>query len=160
MNTLINLACFKVGEETFAADIMQIREIILCRKVTRIPKAPDFIEGIINLRGRVIPVIDMRKRLGLPAIEPTRAARIIVMKFQDRKRVGVIVDSVVNVIRIKEDEMQAAPNIAKGIESEYLKGIVRVGDELVLVLDMEKVLTTTEKVRLDEIFSSDNLKEV
>lgn len=160
MNTLINLACFKVGEETFAADIMQIREIILCRKVTHIPKAPDFIEGIINLRGRVIPVIDMRKRLGLPAIEQTRAARIIVMKFQDRKRVGIIVDSVVNVIRIKEGEMQAAPKIAKGIESEYLKGIVRVGDELVLVLDMEKVLTTTEKVRLDEIFSSDNVKEV
>lgn len=160
MNTLINLACFKVGEETFAADIMRIREIILCRKVTHIPKAPDFIEGIINLRGKVIPVIDMRKRLGLATTEPTRDARIIVMKFQDHKRVGVIVDSVVNVIRVKEGEMQAAPNIAKGIESEYLKGIVRVGDELVLVLDMEKVLTTTEKVRLDEIFSSDNVKEV
>lgn len=159
MNTLINLACFKVGEETFAADIMQIREIILCRKVTHIPKAPDFIEGIINLRGKVVPVIDMRKRLGFPAIDPTRAARIIVMKFQDRKRVGIIVDSVVNVIRIKEGEMQAAPKIAKGIESEYLKGIVRDGDELVLVLDMEKVLTSTEKVRLDEIFSSDNIKE-
>ncbi len=155
MNTLINLACFKIGEETFAADIMRIREIILCRKVTHIPKAPDFIEGVINLRGQVVPVIDMRKRLGLPATEPTRDARIIVMKFQDHKRVGVIVDSVVNVIRIKEGAMQAAPKIAKGIESEYLRGIVRDGDELVLVLDMEKVLTTTEKVRLDEIFSSD-----
>ncbi|HLB05679.1 MAG TPA: chemotaxis protein CheW [Thermodesulfobacteriota bacterium] len=159
MNTLINLACFKVGEETFAADIMRIREIILCRKITHIPKAPDFIEGIINLRGKVVPVIDMRKRLGLDTKEHSRDARIIVMKFQDQKRVGIIVDSVVKVLRMEESQIQAAPKIAKGIESEYLKGIVRDGDELVLVLDMEKVLTTTEKVRLDEVFSSDNVKE-
>lgn len=158
MNTLINLACFKVGEETFAADIMLIREIILCRKVTHIPKAPDFIEGIINLRGKVIPVIDMRKRLGLAATEPTRAARIIITRVTG-KDVGLIVDSVVNVIRIEEGEMQAAPKIATGIDSEYLKGIVRDADELVLVLDMEKVLSTTETIRLDEIFSSDKKVE-
>lgn len=160
MSKLISLACFKAGEESYATDIMQIREIILCRKVTHIPKAPDFIEGIINLRGKVIPVIDMRKRLGLEPKEPTRHARIIVIKFHDGKRVGVVVDSVTKVLRIEESEIEAAPSIAKGIESEYLTGVARDGDELVLVLDMEKVLTTTEKVSLDEVFSSDEVKEV
>lgn len=156
MSDVIQLACFKVGEETFAADIMLIREIILCRKITRIPKAPDFIEGIINQRGKAIPVIDMRKRLGLETRELSRSARIIVLRFQDKRLVGIIVDSVVKVLKIKEGEMQPAPKIAKGIESEYLKGIVRDKDELLLVLDMDKVLSTTEKVTLD-IFSSDNV---
>ncbi|MEK7851480.1 MAG: chemotaxis protein CheW [Deltaproteobacteria bacterium] len=159
MSHEIQLACFKVGDETFAVDIMLIREIILCRKVTRIPKAPDFIEGVINQRGKAVPVIDMRKRLGLETKEHSRDARIIVMKFQDQRRVGIIVDSVVKVLKMEEGEMQPAPKIAKGIESEYLKGIVRDGDDLLLVLDMEKILTTNEKVRL-EIFSSDNVKEV
>lgn len=159
MSAEMQLACFKVGEETFAVDIMLIREIILCRKITHIPKAPDFIEGIINQRGKAIPVIDMRKRLGLEAKELSRNARIIVMRFQDQRFVGIIVDSVVKVLKIEESGMQAAPRIAKGIESEYLKGIVRDRDELLLVLDMDKVLTSTEKVRLD-IFSSDNVKEV
>lgn len=150
MSHEIQLACFKVGEETFAVDIMLIREIILCRKVTRIPKAPDFIEGIINQRGKAVPVIDMRKRLGLEYKEHSRDARIIIIKLQDRKRVGIIVDSVVKVLRIKEGSMQVAPKIASGIESEYLKGIVMDGDDLVLIIDMERVLTTTEKVRLGE----------
>lgn len=151
MNTLINLACFKVGEETFAADIMLIKEIILCRKVTHIPKAPDFIEGVINLRGMVIPVIDMRKRLGLEEHkEHSRDARIIIMKFQDAKRIGIIVDSVVKVLRTEEGKMQAAPKIVRGVESGYLKGIVMDGDDMVLILDMERVLTTTEKIRLGE----------
>ncbi|MBI4745441.1 MAG: purine-binding chemotaxis protein CheW [Deltaproteobacteria bacterium] len=150
MSNEVQLACFKVGEEMYAADIMLIREIILCRKVTRIPNAPDFIEGIINQRGKAIPVIDMRKRLGLEHKERSRDTRIIVMKFQDCKRVGIIVDSVVKVLKREEGDIQAVPRIAKGIESEYLSGIVRDGEEMVLILDMERVLTTTEKVRLGE----------
>lgn len=151
MSAEMQLACFKVGEERYAADIMLIREIILCRKVTRIPKAPDFIEGIINQRGKAIPVIDMRKRLGLEEHkEHSRDARIIIMKFQEGKRIGIIVDSVVKVLRTEEGKMQAAPKIARGVESEYLKGIVMDGDDMVLILDMERVLTTTEKIRLGE----------
>lgn len=149
MSAEIQLACFMVGEERYAADIMMIKEIILCRKVTHIPKAPDFIEGIINLRGKVIPVIDMRKRLGVQSIEQTSSARIIIAKVEG-KNVGIIVDSILKVLRVQKEDIQPAPRIIKGIESEYLSGIVRDGDDLVLILDMERVLTTTEKVRLDE----------
>lgn len=155
----MQLACFKVGEERYAADIMSIKEIILCRKVTRIPSAPDFIEGVINLRGKVIPVIAMRKRLGLTPAEPGGTARIIIIRVLD-KDVGIIVDSVLKVLRVGKGEMQPSPRIAKGVESEYLKGIVKDGDELVLLLDMEKILTTSEKVGLEDIFSSDEIREV
>lgn len=150
MGDEIQLACFKVGDEKYAADIMLIREIILCRKVTRIPKAPDFIEGIINQRGTAIPVIDMRKRLGLEHKEHSKDARIIIIKFQERKRVGIIVDSVVKVLRVQKGGIQPPPKIIKGIDSEYLSGIVKDGEELILILDLERVLTSTEKVRLGE----------
>lgn len=159
MNSEIQLACFKVGEERYAADIMSIKEIILCRKITRIPSAPDFIEGVINLRGQVIPVIDMRKRLGLTPAGPEGTARIIIIRVLD-KDVGIIVDSVLKVLRVGKREMQPPPSIAKGVESEYLKGIVKDGDELVLLLDMEKILTTSEKVGLEDILSSDEIWEV
>ena len=79
MNPRMQLACFMIGEERYAADIMLIKEIILCRKVTHIPKAPDFIEGVINLRERVIPVIDMRKRLGMLFPSPPKACLTIAM---------------------------------------------------------------------------------
>lgn len=149
MGDEIQLACFKVGDEKYAADIMLIKEIILSRKVTHIPKAPGFIEGIINLRGRVIPVIDMRKRLGLPVAEQTGATRIIITKVE-KKDVGIIVDSVLKVLRVGKGGIQPPPKIIKGIESEYLSGIVKDGDELILILDVERVLTSTEKVRLGE----------
>ena len=149
MSNEVQLACFKVGEERYAADIMLIKEIILYRKVTHIQKAPEFIEGIINLRERVIPVINMRKRLGLHATEPTAATRIIITKVEG-KSVGVIVDSVLNVLRVGKGDIQPPPRIIRGIESEYLSGIVRDGEELILIFDMERVLTSTEKVRLGE----------
>lgn len=159
MNPRMQLACFMIGEERYAADIMLIKEIILCRKVTHIPKAPDFIEGVINLRERVIPVIDMRKRLGLQATELTGATRIIITKVEG-KNVGIIVDSVLKILRVGEGDIQPPPGMIKGIESEYLSGIVRDGDELILILDMGRVLTTTEKGRLDDIFSLDRVQEV
>ena len=94
-------------------------------------------------------MINMRKRLGLHATEPTAATRIIITKVEG-KSVGVIVDSVLNVLRVGKGDIQPPPRIIKGIESEYLSGIVRDGDELILILDMERVLTSTEKVRLGE----------
>lgn len=159
VSTEIQLACFKVGDEKYAADIMKIGEIILYRKITRIPKAPGFIEGIINLRGKVIPVIGMREKLGLNEEAPGRSARIIIIKVGD-KDIGIIVDSVLKVLRVEKAEIQLAPAIIKGIESEYLTGVVRDGDELVLILDMEKVLTTAERVRLHDAFHSGKEQEI
>lgn len=150
------MACFRVGDESFAADIMKIKEVILYRRVTAMPRAPDFMEGIINIRGDVIPVIDMRKRLGMATGEITKNSRIIILSV-GLKDVGIIVDSVSKVLRVSDSDIKPAPSVGKGIESEYLTGVIRnIKDEedITMILDMDRVLTTTEKVRLDEILST------
>ncbi len=156
MITGTQLACFKIDEERYAADIMRIREIILFRKVMPFPKAPDFIDGIINLRGKVIPVIDMRKRLGLTPKEPGSDTRIIIVKFTDMD-VGMIVDSVDKVLRVGSKGIQPSPKIVRNIEAEYLAGIVMDGEEMVIVLDLERVLSSDERLKLDDSLSSNNI---
>ena len=152
----IQFACFIVGAEYYGTDIMSVREIIRYRKVTSVPRAPDFIEGVITIRGEALPVVDMRKRLGLEEKEPTRDTRIMIVKVAD-KDVGIIVDAVSKVIKVGEDEVLQAPAVAKGIESEYLTGVVNDGDEIVLILDMDKVLTTTERLSFEGLASSPDL---
>jgi purine-binding chemotaxis protein CheW len=155
MNTTgVQLACFKVGAETYGVDIMQVKEIIRCQKITPIPKAPDFIEGIINLRGEALPVIDMRKRFDLGQAESSDRARIIIACIAD-KDVGLVVDSVTKVLNMDKGGMQPAPEIAKGVESEYLKGVTKDGEELVMIVDMKKILSTTERVRLENSIVQD-----
>lgn len=150
------MACFRVGDESFAADIMKIKEVILYRRVTAMPRAPDFMEGIINIRGDVIPVIDMRKRLGMATGEITKNSRIIILSV-GLKDVGIIVDSVSKVLRVSDSDIKPAPSVGKGIESEYLTGVIRNikdDEDITMILDMDRVLTSTEKVRLDEILST------
>jgi purine-binding chemotaxis protein CheW len=146
----IQLACFRVGGEHYALDILKIKEITRSQSITRIPKAPEFIEGVINLRGVFIPVVDLRKRFGLPAQEPDRNTRIIIATIAGRI-VGIQVDEAKEVIRISQKEIKPPPRIVRGIESEYLKGICRGGEEILMFLDFEKILSTKEKIRLDEI---------
>lgn len=154
MITETQLACFKIDEERYAADIMLIREIILYRKVMPFPKAPDFIDGIINLRGKVIPVVDMRKRLGLTPKEPGSDTRIIIVKFKGMD-IGMIVDSVDKVLRVGNRGIQPSPDILRNIEAEYLAGIVMDGEEMVIVLDLEKVLSSDERLKLEETVNSE-----
>ncbi len=155
MNEEVQLACFKVAGETYGAEIFDIKEIIMYREATAVPKAPDFMEGIINLRGKVIPVIDMRKRLGIKPLSEakSRSMRIIIVKI-GQKDVGIVVDSVDKVIKArrgKDGNIDPSPEVATGIGPEYLKGVARDGDDMVMILDMEKVLSSKEKVRLGDL---------
>lgn len=156
MLKVLQLACFTIDEERYAADIMRIREIILYRKAMPFPKAVDFIEGIINLRGKVIPVIDMRKRLGLKPKEADSNARIIIVKFTDMD-IGMVVDSVDKVLRVGSRGIQPSPKVVRSIDAEYLAGIVMDKDEMVIVLDLERVLSDAERLKLDDSLSSDNI---
>jgi len=144
----MQLAVFAVGGEEYAIDIMQIMEIIRPQKVTRIPRSPEFVEGVINLRGKVVPVVDLRKRFG---IDPDRAdqkkVRVVIVRMAGRV-IGVVVDEVSEVIYMRRDRIEATPESVKGIDAEYLKGVGKLGDRLIVVLDMDKVLTTDEMVRL------------
>jgi purine-binding chemotaxis protein CheW len=148
----LQLACFNVGEETYGVDIIHIKEILLNRKITPAPKAPDFMEGIINLRGHVIPIVDMRKKFGLPAPEGgyKRAARIIIITI-DKKNIGIIVDNVDNVITVNQTDVDPSPSVATGIGSEYLDGVAKNNDEMIMILNMKTVLTTMDRVKIAEL---------
>ena len=152
----MQLASFTIDAERYAADIMWIREIILYRKAMPFPKAPDFVEGIINLRGKVVPVIDIRKRLGLTPKEADSNTRIIIVKFTDMN-IGMIVDSVDKVLRVGNRGIQPSPKLVRNIDAEYLAGIVMDGEKMVIVLDLQRVLSEAERLRLDDTISSNNI---
>jgi purine-binding chemotaxis protein CheW len=145
------LAVFTVGHEEYAIDIMQIMEIIRPQKVTRIPNAPKVVEGVMNLRGKVVPIIDLRKKFGAdPDAAEQKKVRVIILRIAD-KVLGAVVDEVAEVIYMKLDQIEVAPDAVKGIDSEYLKGVGKVGDRLIIVLDVDKLLSTDEIRQLGNV---------
>ena len=135
----LELLCFRVATEDYAISIMDIKEIIKPREVTEVPRVPSFVRGILSLRGIIIPVFDMRLRLGLPAGVRSERERVIVVKRQGGF-CGVLVDQVVQVVRIAETAVEAPPVVLEGIDREFVQGIGRVAGRMLILLDMEKVL--------------------
>jgi purine-binding chemotaxis protein CheW len=141
---LLQLVTFRLGNEEFSLDILRVQEIIRHMELTRVPRTPDFVDGVINLRGRVIPVLDLRKRFGLPSDAKTNETRIIVVDV-DNKTVGLKVDAVSEVLRLPADTVEPAPAIVTGAESDYIKGVGKLDGRLLILLDVEKILTRTER---------------
>ncbi|HAD05388.1 MAG: hypothetical protein A2091_10040 [Desulfuromonadales bacterium GWD2_61_12] len=150
MRQEIQLACFRVGEAMYALDILRIKEIIRPQKPTRVPRAPDFVEGVINLRGAVIPIIDLRKRFELNAAENDRRARVIICSLSG-KILGLMVDEVAEVRRYGRQEIQPTPQYLKGRGAEFFHGVCRRDDDLIMVIDLERILTSGERMDLDQI---------
>jgi len=146
----IQLACFRIGTEFYALDIMRIKEIIRPQRLTAVPKAPAFIEGVINLRGAVVPVVDLRKRFDVPAAGLDRRTRVLICALSG-KIIGLIVDEVAEVRRYTRKEVQPSPQFLKGRGSEFFLGVCRRDDQLVMLLDLEKILSSTEKIDLEAI---------
>ncbi len=144
---MLQLVSFKLGGEEFGVDIMQVQEIIRMQNITAVPNAPDFVEGVINLRGRVIPIIDLRKRFGLEGKEHDKATRIVVVKVDDIT-VGLVVDEVSEVLRIPANTVEPPPPIVAGVESDYIKGVGKLDDRLLILLDLSKTLSREEKESL------------
>jgi len=147
---MLQLVSFKLREEEFGVNILQVQEIIRMQEITNVPNAPDFVEGVINLRGRVIPIVDLRKRFGLEAKEHSKATRIIVVMI-DQVTVGLIVDEVSEVLRIPEDTVEPPPPIVAGIESDYIKGVGKLEDRLLILLDLNKILSREERSSLQNV---------
>ncbi len=143
------LACFRIGSELYALDIMCIREIIQPQKLTPVPKAPPFIEGVINLRGAVIPVVDLRKRFD-QSFEPGRKNRVIICSLSG-KVIGLIVDEVTEVRPFTRQEIQPAPQYMKGSDADFFIGVCRVHGELMMILNLERILTSEEKIAVEKI---------
>ncbi len=136
------MVVFTLGNEEFGVDINEVNSIIKMAPITRIPNSQDYIEGVINLRGRIIVVVDLAKKLGLPIKERDKDTRIIVIETNDTM-VGMIVDHSREAIRISEDQIEPAPSlIAQKINSDYLEGVGIVGERLLILLDLSKVLST------------------
>ncbi|MBN1114978.1 MAG: purine-binding chemotaxis protein CheW [Oligoflexia bacterium] len=141
---------FVLGEEKFCIEILLVQEIVREVKVTRVPKAPAFVEGVINLRGKVIPVVDLRKRFEIPVGEKTKDSRVIILNIND-SLVGFIVDSVDRVIDIKKEHVEETPGIAFTVESKFIAGVAKVGEELILLMDIDRIFSSEEKAFLEKV---------
>jgi purine-binding chemotaxis protein CheW len=142
------LVVFHLGAELYGVEIARVHEIIRLMQVTRVPRAPSFVEGVINLRGKVIPVVDLRRRFGLPQAEHTRASRIVVVELSDHV-VGIIVDGVSEVLRVNTSTVEPPSPVVAGIDSEYLHGIAKLSDRLVILLDLDRILAREERRALE-----------
>jgi len=147
---LLQLVSFNIDNEEFGIDILKVEEIIRVISITKIPNAPDFIEGVINLRGKVIPVIDLRTRLNKIRKAHDNNTRVIVVEVSG-KTVGFLVDSVKEVLRIPKNITEPPPSLVSGVNSEYITAIGKLEDRLLILLDLEKVLDYRQKEELSQI---------
>ena len=141
---------FDLSTEAYGVDIGAVREIIRLQYITKVPRTPEFVEGVINLRGKVIPVVDLRKRFGLPAEEESKENRIVVVDI-GAQDIGVIVDAVTEVLRIATESVEPPASVIITADSEYLLGIAKLDSRLIILLDLEQVLTEAEHNSLLEI---------
>jgi len=144
---LMQLVTFSIGEEEFGVDILKVQEIIRMMEITKVPRAPEFVEGVINLRGKVIPIIDLRRRFGLSARGHDKHTRIIVIEINNMI-VGFVVDSVSEVLRIPSSTVEPPPPVVSGLESEYISGVGKLEDRLLILLDLDMLLSHEEKQTL------------
>lgn len=139
-SSLLQLVSFSLDEEVFGIEILHVQEIIRMVGVTYVPNAPPFVKGVINLRGRIIPVIALRERLGFLPTEPTKHTRILVVELAS-KVVGFVVDAVSEVLRVPTDTIEPAPAMASTIDAAYIVGVVKLPESLMILLDLEKMTT-------------------
>lgn len=140
---------FKLQGEEYCIDIMKVMEIIRMQEIVKLPDTPDFVEGVVNLRGKIIPVIDLKKRFHLEGKEISEETRIIITDT-DGKTVGFIVDNVTEVLRLNEDDIEPINTDVVGIDKDYIAGIGKLENRLLILLDLNKVLTKEEKSILKE----------
>lgn len=136
------LVVFDLAGEAYGVNIGTVREIIRMQAVTHVPETPDFVEGVINLRGRVIPVVDLRKRFALATSEHTSDSRIVVVDIAGHD-IGVIVDAVTEVLRVAGASIEPASALITTEDSYYMDGIAKIGDRLLILLDLDRVLQLT-----------------
>jgi purine-binding chemotaxis protein CheW len=150
MDKELQVVGFRIGRETFGLPISIVREIVRVPEITAVPNAPDYIEGVINLRGRIIPVVDLRKRFGEKSFEANKKNRIVVVELESRL-VGLIVNSASEVLRISPSEIDEPHNVFKEGELNYITGIGKLNGRLVILLDLNRVLQRGELNGLDEV---------
>jgi purine-binding chemotaxis protein CheW len=140
---------FRIGNETFGVRIGSVREIVRVPEITAVPSAPETVEGVINLRGKIIPVMDLRKRFGQSQIQPDKKNRILVVELEN-KLVGLIVNAASEVLKIAPSEIEAPGNLFSEGESSYVTGVGKLKGRLIILLDIAKLLHRPEFKRFEE----------
>ena len=140
---LLQLVSFKIGAEEFGVDITKVQEINRMVEITKVPQAETYVEGVINLRGKVIPIIDLRKRMSMEIKENDKNTRIVVVDIENFV-MGMIVDSVSEVLRIPVSTIEPPPDIVTGVNADYIQGVAKLEDRLLIFLDLSKVIDVEE----------------
>jgi purine-binding chemotaxis protein CheW len=144
----MQMISFSLGEGEFGVDIKRVKEVIRIGEITHMPRAPDFLKGVINLRGEVIPVIDLRERFGLPTQAATDKSRLIVVEIE-QKSVGMVVDEVSDVMRVVQADIDASPFWREWLTRQYVYSVARVNGQLIVLMDVDAVLIPDELKDLD-----------
>lgn len=146
----LQLVAFCLQGEEFAVDIQKVREVLKLTQITPLPQSLDFIEGVINLRGEVIPVVDLRKRFRIAGSNQSVDARIIIVEIEE-SLVGLIVDSVTEVLHLSGAAVDPPPRRLAGTRTEFISGVGKLGDRLIIILDIDRILSTEEQVELEQL---------
>lgn len=145
----LHIVGFRVGRETFGVPIEMVHEIVRVPEITAVPDAPECIEGVINLRGKIISVIDLRKRFGEQRSQPSKKNRILVVEVEGKK-VGLVVDSASEVLKLPPSEIEAAPQVFQEGELNYVTGVGKLNGRLIILIDLSKILQRGELRRLNQ----------
>ncbi len=146
----VQFVVFRLNKEEYGINIMQVQEIGSCPESVKVPNTPDFIEGVINLRGNVIPVINLKKRFNIPGQDLAENARTVIVNLRD-KQVAFIVDDASEVLAIDEADIQEPPEIIAGVDRKYITGIGKSGDRLLVILDLDLLFDKQEQEQLAAI---------
>jgi purine-binding chemotaxis protein CheW len=146
---LLQLVSFHVGGEEFGLDILRVHEIIRLQPLTRVPNSPAFVDGVMNLRGKIIPVVGLRRRFGLEPAVPDKQTRIVVVESNGTV-LGFIVDAVSEVLRIPADTLEPPPRLAK-VEREYVSGVGKLADRLLILLDLDRLVADSDALAAPSI---------
>ncbi|WP_155996781.1 chemotaxis protein CheW [Thioalkalivibrio sp. ALMg11] len=141
---------FSLAEETYAIDVLQVQEVLKVTEIAPVPGVPDYILGIINLRGNVVTVIDARRRMGLDDRESDEASRIVIIDV-DNQNVGILVDSVSEVVRISPDSVEPAPEVGNDDSSRFIQGVTSTEEGLTILVDLNRLLSDEEWAQLREL---------
>lgn len=153
MTEILQLVTFRLGNEDYAVDILKVQEINRMKEITRVPNTPSYVEGVINLRGKVIPVINLRSKFGLTDKDNDTQSRIMIMDIQGIT-MGLVVDAVSEVLRIPANIVEPTPPMASNISTEYIKGIAKLDDRLIILLDMDMLVGRAEEASMLETVKS------
>lgn len=143
----LQLVVFSIGKEYYGVGIETVHEIVRVPDITEVPDAPVFLEGVINLRGRIVPVVDLRKRLRLPAADRTKSSRVLITEHGGRT-IGLMVDAVAEVLKLAPESVEAPPEMISSVGIDYITGVAKVDGKLIVLLELGKVLNTEDMMRI------------